>query len=122
MFSYCFISHLCIYTGIVALHEYGKESLNDLDAAVSSQSEPSIERMFRHHVLIWELLVALWGSLPEFEGVDGKCLFSTIGGVEEFPTMHHFGFLRNTQLMVPYKNITEYCWDYKSTVALWECC
>ena len=91
-----------MYTGIVALHEYGKESLNDLDAAVSSQSEPSIERMFRHHVLIWELLVALWGSLPEFEGVDGKCLFASIGDVEDLPTMHHFGISRTTQSMVQY--------------------
>lgn len=59
-------------SGLVALHEYGKESLNDLDAAVSSQSDASIEAMFRHNVLVWELLVALWGSLPEFENVDGK--------------------------------------------------
>ncbi|XP_067943917.1 nuclear pore complex protein Nup98-Nup96-like isoform X3 [Watersipora subatra] len=54
--------------GIAALHEYGEESLNDLDAA--AHSDGKVAASFRHQILIWELVVALWGSLPEFEQMD----------------------------------------------------
>ena len=68
--------HLEPAPGIAALHDYGRESLNDLDAALANQSGSAVESMFRHQILIWELAVALWGSLPEFEHLDGKFFFS----------------------------------------------
>lgn len=57
--------------GIAALHEYGQESLNNIDAARTSQSAADVRQMFRQNALVWELAVALWGSLPEFDQLDG---------------------------------------------------
>lgn len=59
--------------GIAALHEYGKDSLNNIDAARTSLAKPSVQAMFQQNALIWLLAVALWGSLPEFDQLDGKC-------------------------------------------------
>jgi len=43
---------------------------------VASQCDSEVLTMFRHNILVWELMVALWGSLPEFEHIDGEMINS----------------------------------------------
>lgn len=62
--------------GISALHEYGKDSLNNVDAARTTMSNSSVQTAFRQASLIWELVVALWGSLPEFDQLEGRLVMS----------------------------------------------
>ena len=46
----------------------------------------------------------------------------SIGHVNEYPTIHHFGNPRHTQSMVAYKILTEYFWKFQRKIALWVCC
>ena len=47
---------------------------------------------------------------------------NSIGHVNEYPIVHHFGFPRHTQSMIAYRILTEYFWELQWKVALWECC
>ena len=45
-----------------------------------------------------------------------------MGHVKEYPTMHHFGIPRHTQLMIAYMILSELVQEFQSVIAIWECC
>ena len=56
-----------------------------------------------------------FGKLRKLHSDRGStnALFSLIGHVNEYPTMHYFGNPRHTQSMIAYIILTEYFWKFQ---------
>ena len=63
-------------------------------------------------------------NIAEFTNLWDKNINYPIGYVDEYPTMHYFWNPRHTQSMIAFENmiLTEYFWNFRWTIALWECC
>ena len=60
--------------------------------------------------------------MPECATAYNPIKIFSIGHVNEYPTMQHFGNFRDTQSMTLYIIVTEYFWKFQREIALWECC
>ena len=65
-------------SGILALHEQSKMAGRDLKASLSRDREA-----LEHSANVWDLMVALWGRLPEEED-DGEGRFPELDSNEEW--------------------------------------